>query len=233
MSSPPTKRPRPNPSEVSFSLAHARSKTALLFNPLQQRNPLLKHIRHVRIEVSPHLQCDFLPSPTTAVLFLSLQYHLLHPRYIYTRLPSLTRFRLRVLLVLADIPAHEEPLHELMRLGVVRGLTVVVAGGGREAARYLEGMRSYSERGGEGIRERVEGDYASRVKGVWGSVRGINRTDVGMLVGKFGKVRNLAEAPEKELRACPGLGERKVKRLWWALHAPFKKEEEWEEGENS
>lgn len=213
----------PTPEQVRFSLTHARSKVALLVNPRQLGNPVLRYIRHVRYELSDGVTADFLCGPTTCVLFLSLQYHLLNPRYIYTRLRTLGRaFRLRILLVLADVPEHRPPLHELTKLGLVHDLTVIVAGSRAEAARYLETFRSYDAKGTETIQERIAADYASRLHAALGSVRGISRTDVSTLAFTFGKFRNLANATQQEIRACPGVGERKVSRLYAALHQPFR-----------
>lgn len=218
----------PTPEQVRFSLAHARSKLALLVNRRQLGNPVLRYIRHVRYEVSDGVTADFLCGPTTCVLFLSLQYHLLNPRYIYSRLRSLGRaFRLRILLVLADVPEHRPPLHELTKLGLVHDLTVIVAGSRAEAARYLETFRSYDAKGAEIIQERVAGDYASRLHAALGSVRGISRTDVSTLAFTFGKFRNLGDATQQEIRACPGVGERKVSRLYAALHQPFRSDVPW------
>lgn len=239
---PPQKRARSNPvsgvpvphfkgptaEQVRFSLAHARSKVALLVNRRQLGNPVLRYIRHVRTEVSDGVTADFLCGPTTCVLFLSLQYHLLHPRYIYTRVRDLGRaFRLRLLLVLADVPEHRPPLHELMKLGLVHDVTVVVAGSEREAARYLETFRSYDAKGAEGIQERVASDYSSRLNAALSSIRGVNRTDVSTLAFTFGKFRNLATVSQEEFRACPGVGERKVARLYAALHQPFRTDVPW------
>lgn len=218
----------PTVEQVRFSLAHARSKVALLVNPRQVDNPVLRYIRHVRKEVSDGVTADFLCGPTTCALYLSLQYHLLRPDYIYKRVNALGRaFRLRLLLVLADVPEHRAPLHELTKLGLVHDVTVVVAGSEREAARYLETFRSYDAKGAEGIQERVAADYSSRLNAALSSIRGINRTDVSTLAFTFGKFRNLATASQEEIRSCPGVGERKVARLYAALHQPFRTDVPW------
>ncbi len=110
--------------EIGFSLAHARSKMALLINPRQMKNPMLNFVKHVRKEIENSIAADFVCGPTTCVLYLSLQYHSLHPQYIYERVKTLGKaFRLRVLLVLADVEAHQRPLHELTTLALINDLT--------------------------------------------------------------------------------------------------------------
>jgi energy-coupling factor transporter ATP-binding protein EcfA2 len=53
------------------------------------------------------------------------------------------------------------------------------------------------------------------------SVRSVNKNDVQTLLDVFGCVGNVCEASEQQLVLCPGLGEKKVKRLYRALHEPF------------
>lgn len=213
---------------VRAALAHARSKVALLVNRNQLGNPMLRHVRHVRKEPHGGLTSDFVCGPTTCVLYLSLQYHKLHPAYIYSRVRALGRhFRLRVLLVLADVSDHRACIHELTRLALIAGLTLICAGSEREAARYLETLRSYDSKGADSIQERVANDYPSRLNAALSSIRGVNRTDVSTLAFTFGSVRAIAIASEEELRKCPGLGERKVNRLYAALHQPFRTDVAW------
>ena len=49
----------------------------------------------------------------------------------------------------------------------------------------------------------------------------INKTDVVTLLETFGNFRNICTASEQQMVLCPGIGEKKVKRLHRALHAPF------------
>lgn len=213
---------------IGFSLAHARSKVALLINPLQVGNPMLRYVTHVRKEIQSAILADFVCGPTTCVLFLSLQYHILHPEYIYGRVRALGKtFKLRVLLVLADVSEHRRSLHELTSMALINGLTLVCAGSEREAARYLETFRSYDSKTADSIQERVNSDYPSRLNAALSSIRGVNKTDVSTLAFTFGAFRNLATVSEEQLRECPGIGERKVARLYAALNQPFKTDDPW------
>jgi DNA excision repair protein ERCC-1 len=225
-----TGRDRDNPQHhhVSSALAHARSKTMMLAHSRQRGNPMLRHVRHVRVGFDGDIAADFVCGATTGVLYLSLQYHNLHPEYVYERVKTLGRaYRLRVLLVLADIEETSRPVAELSKLALIAGLTLVCTGSEREAARYCETLRSYDGKTADGIRERIGTDYASRLSAALTSVRGVNKTDVSTLAFRFGPLRELACASVEELRQCAGMGERKVARLHAALHQPFRTDVEW------
>jgi DNA excision repair protein ERCC-1 len=215
-------------SHVRAALSHARARTTLLAAPRQRDNPMLRHIRHVRVAVDGDILPDFVCGPTTAVLYLSLQYHNLHPKYIYARVRELGRaYRLRILLALVDVEDHRGPVHELTKLSLLHDLTLICAGSEREAARYCETLRSYDGKTADSIQERVGDDYASKLQAVFGAVRGVNKTDASTLAFTFGALKNLAGASEEELRRCPGMGERKVARLYAALNQPFRTDEPW------
>lgn len=224
------RRPTTSAEHVRQAIAHARSKVVLLVNKNQLANPMIRFVRHVSKESRAGLPADFVCGPTTCVLYLSLQYHKLHPSYIYKRISDLGKqFRLRILLVLVDVADHRGALHELSRLALLQQMTLLCAGSEREAARYLETLRSYDSKGTESIQERVNDDYPSKLNAALSSIRGINRTDVSTLAFTFGSVHQLALAAQEDLRKCPGLGERKVHRLYSAFHQPFRKDQQWSE----
>ncbi|CAN1232803.1 DNA excision repair protein ERCC-1 [Linum perenne] len=55
------------------------------------------------------------------------------------------------------------------------------------------------------------------------SVRRVNKTDVVTLGSTFGSLSNIMDASMEDLARCPGIGERKVKRLHDTFHEPFKR----------
>lgn len=59
---------------------------------------------------------------------------------------------------------------------------------------------------------------AAAVSEVLTSVRAINKTDVLTLLSHFGSVAGIMLATPEALAMCPGFGEKKVRRLWDALH---------------
>lgn len=75
---------------------------AILVNPKQRGNPLLKSITNAVWEFEDIVP-DYVVGRTACILFLSLKYHNLNPDYIHNRLKSLGKmFELRVLLVQVD-----------------------------------------------------------------------------------------------------------------------------------
>lgn len=213
---------------IATALAHARAKTMMLASTRQRGNPMLKHVRHVSVAFDNDIVPDFVCGATTAVLFLSLQYHSLHPDYIYMRVRALGKaYKLRVLMVLIDVDDHRHAVQELTKLSIINELTLVCVTSEREAARYCETLRSYNSKTADSIQEQIREDYGSRISAALSSVRGINRTDVATLAFTFGSLKSLSTASEEQLRQCPGMGERKVARLYAALNQPFAVEEPW------
>jgi DNA excision repair protein ERCC-1 len=214
---------------ISAALVHARAKTTMLASTRQRKNPMLAHVRHVRVEFDAGIAPDFICGATTAVLYLSLQYHRVSPAYVYERVKGLGRsYRLRVLLVLADVEDSRAAVRELTKLALASELTLVCCGGEREAARYCETLRCYDAKTADSIQERVGADYPAQLRAALTSVRGINKTDVATLGFTFGSLNKVALATREELRTCPGMGERKVARLYAAMNQPFKTSEPWE-----
>jgi DNA excision repair protein ERCC-1 len=93
--------------EPSATVTSAQPKPinprAIIINPAQKRNPIIKHIRNVPYEYGD-IVADYVMGATTCALFLSLRYHCLHPNYIHERLQQLgNSYELRVLLVVVDV----------------------------------------------------------------------------------------------------------------------------------
>ena len=99
--------------------------------------------------------------------------------------------------------------------------TLLLAWSWEEAARYLETVRCYEHKPPTAIMARASDDYVGRLADVLGCVRSVNKTDAATLASNFGSVKAIARASREELALCPGLGGKKVERLYAALHAPF------------
>lgn len=99
--------------------------------------------------------------------------------------------------------------------------TLLLAWSWEEAARYLETFRCYEHKPPTTIMARASDDYVGRLTDVLGCVRSVNKTDAATLASNFGSVKAMALASREELARCPGLGGKKVERLYAALHAPF------------
>mmetsp|Transcript_49 Transcript_49/g.67 ORF Transcript_49/g.67 Transcript_49/m.67 type:complete len:318 (-) Transcript_49:260-1213(-) len=189
----------------------------------QKGNSVLNHIKNVSwayVDIIP----DFILGQGTAALFLSVRFHLLHPQYLPRRLAELRRdFRLRLLLCLVDVEDCVAPLLEVNKQALAGDCTLLLAWSTLEAARYLEAYKAYEGRGAASIQERVDADYLGRLNDALTSIQSVNKTDVLTLAATFGSLKAVVQAPIQDLALCPGIGEKKVKRIYETFHLPFKK----------
>lgn len=147
---------------------------AILVNPKQRGNPLLKSITNVTWEFEDVVP-DYIVGRTACILFLSLKYHNLNPDYIHTRLKQLGKmFELRVLLVQVDTKVwnvfifglscniqflHQDPhnaLKHLTRICFLADLTLVLAWNAEEAGKIVETYKLFENRPPDLIMERSE-----------------------------------------------------------------------------
>ncbi|KAL3343145.1 hypothetical protein AABB24_026948 [Solanum stoloniferum] len=222
--------PRPvNNSDVttssSFSTpSSSANRNAILVSNRQKGNPLLKHIRNVRWTFAD-IVCDYLLGPNTCALYLSLRYHLLHPDYLYFRIRELQKnFRLRIILCHVDVEDVIKPLLEVTRTSLLHDCTLLCGWSLEECGRYLETVKVYENKPADLIQGQMDGDYLSRLNHALTAIRHVNKTDVVTLGSTFGSLSHVMDASMEDLARCPGIGERKVKRLYDAFHEPFKRE---------
>lgn len=93
-----------------------------------------------------------------------------------------------------------------------------------ECGRYLETVKVYENKPADLIQGQMDGDYLSRLNHALTAIRHVNKTDVVTLGSTFGSLSHVMDASMEDLARCPGIGERKVKRLYDAFHEPFKRE---------
>lgn len=154
----------------------------------------------------------------------SIRYHLLHPDYLYYRIRELQKnFRLRVILCHIDVEDVVKPLHEITRTALLHDCTLLCGWSLEECGRYLETIKVYENKPADNIREHMDNDYLSRLTHALTSIRHVNKTDVVTLGSSFGSLSQVMNASMEELARCPGIGERKVKRLYDTFHEPFKR----------
>jgi len=154
----------------------------------------------------------------------SIRYHLLHPDYLYYRIRELQKnFRLRVILCHIDVEDVVKPLHEITRTALLHDCTLLCGWSLEECGRYLETIKVYENKPADNIREHMDNDYLSRLRHALTSIRHVNKTDVVTLGSSFGSLSQVMNASMEELARCPGIGERKVKRLYDTFHEPFKR----------
>lgn len=201
--------------------ARASNPNAVLVNKCQTGNPLLAHVRSVPWEWADVLP-DYVMGDTACALYLSIRYHMLHPKYLHARIGLVKHlYRVRVLLCHVDVDDNERPLEELTKIAFINNWTLVCVWSFEEAARYIETFKSYEKKSAELIKEHVEDDQKSQLRACLGEIRSVNKKDVATLAVNFASVAGVANATAEELAACPGLGEKKVRRIWNAFHRPF------------
>lgn len=201
---------------------HVLLQPHVLYVSTKQRgNGILKYIRNVPFAYSKMLP-DYIMSSHRCALFLSMKYHNLYPTYIHRRIAELkTDFKLRILLVLVDVEDNANVLLALNRLAVVHNFTLLLAWSEEEAARYLETFKAFDGKDASSIQKREQNNFVDQVADFLTTAKSVNKTDSAQLLSQFSSVKQLMAASEEELSLCPGLGEKKVKRLYEALHKPF------------
>eukprot|EP00268_Persea_americana_P055818 TRINITY_DN6522_c0_g3_i3.p1 TRINITY_DN6522_c0_g3~~TRINITY_DN6522_c0_g3_i3.p1 ORF type:complete len:391 (-),score=74.93 TRINITY_DN6522_c0_g3_i3:708-1880(-) len=210
-------------SSSSSSYPSAQNRNAILVSHRQKGNPLLKHIRNVRWMFADVL-CDYLLGQGSCALYLSLRYHLLHPDYLYFRIRELQKnFKLRVVLCHVDVEDVVKPLLEVTRTALLHECTLLCGWSLEECGRYLETIKVYENKPADSIQERMDSDYLSRLSHALTAVRHVNKTDVVTLGSTFGSLSHIMDASMEDLARCPGIGERKVKRLYDTFHEPFRR----------
>lgn len=209
----------PLPSVQSAASTRKPDDTVIAVNRCQKGNPVLKHIQNVKWDFAEELSVDFELGKQTSALFLSMQYHLLHPEYIDTRIRKVERhFVLRIILCSVDVENTDEVLQGLIKLAYDNNFTLVLVWSAEEAARYLETYKAYEHKPADMIKAKVDPSYFAQLTDVLTSVRSINKTDVYTLASTFGSLKAIMGSSREELALCPGLGDKKVSRLWEAFH---------------
>lgn len=210
-------------SSGSYFRPHGNSRNAILVSHRQKGNPLLKHIRNVRWEFAD-IVCDYLLGQDTCALYLSVRYHLLHPDYLYFRIRELQKkFKLRVVLCHVDVEDVVKPLLEITKTSMLHDCTLLCGWSLEECGRYLETLKVYEHKSADIIQGQMDTDYMSRLTHALTSIRHVNKTDVVTLGSTFGSLSHIMDASMEDLGRCPGIGERKVKRLYETFHEPFKR----------
>ncbi|EGB06440.1 meiotic mismatch repair protein [Aureococcus anophagefferens] len=195
----------------------------LLVSERQRGNPLLKHLRNVAWRFEKKLVPDYVVGEKHCAVFISIRYHLLKPSYLSRRLAELKAetWRLRVLLCHVDLDDAAKALHELNVLAVKAECTLILGHSDRECARYLECFKAYERNSAACIKDKVDGTHHAQLADALTTIKPVNKTDVATLAGRFATFRDLLRAPVEELRDAPGLGDKKVARLYDAFHVPF------------
>lgn len=213
-------------SHLRYDHPAASSPLTIVANTCQQGNPLLQHLKELRVEYSSIVP-DYLIDSQSACIFISLKFHRLNTDYLKTRVSALgrTRYRLRLLLCLVDLPDFEQPLETVTLIGFQSGMSFFLAWTPAEAARHLESFKHLIDKPSDTIQERLSENTAARISAVLTTIPTITSVDSVMLMRQFGTLRRLLKASKEELAECPGIGQKKVRHLWRVLHEPLREED--------
>ena len=217
---PPAKVQQPKPQAI----ASRSGPSAILVSTRQKGNPILNHVKLLPWEYAD-IPADYVVGTTTCALFLSLKYHRLHPEYIYSRIRLLGgKYLLRVLLVMVDIPNHEDSLKELSKTSIINNLTLVLCWSAPEAAHYLELFKSSENSQPTAIRTQQAQSYKESLVEFVTTPRSINKSDAASLISTFGSLQNAVNAQPEQISSVPGWGEKKVRQWSNAVREDFRTE---------
>lgn len=196
--------------------------SAILVSTRQKGNPILNHIKLLPWEYAD-IPADYVVGVTTCALFLSLKYHRLHPEYIYSRVRLLAgKYNLRIVLVMVDIPNHEDALKELSKTSIINNLTLILCWSAPEAAQYLELFKSSEYAQPTAIRSQQAQTYKESLEEFVTLPRSINKSDAASLISTFGSLQNAVNAQPEQISSVPGWGEKKVQQWCGAVREDFR-----------
>ncbi|RAH61829.1 mating-type switching protein Swi10 [Aspergillus piperis CBS 112811] len=217
---PSSKVQQPKPQ----ALPSRSGPSAILVSTRQKGNPILNHIKLLPWEYAD-IPADYVVGNTTCALFLSLKYHRLHPEYIYSRIRLIAgKYLLRIILVIVDIPNHEESLKELSKTSIVNNMTLILCWSAPEAAHYLELFKSSENSQPTAIRTQQAQSYKESLVEFVTTPRSINKSDAASLISTFGSLQNAVNAQPEQISAVPGWGEKKVKQWCSTVREGFRVE---------
>ncbi|KAL4870658.1 hypothetical protein BDV12DRAFT_48058 [Aspergillus spectabilis] len=217
---PPSKVQQPKPQ----ALPTKSGPSTILVSTRQKGNPILNHIKLLPWEYAD-IPADYVIGATTCALFLSLKYHRLHPEYIYSRIRQLAgKYLLRVLLIIVDIPNHEDSLKELSKTSIINNLTLILCWSAPEVAHYLELFKSCEHSQPTAIRTQQAQSYKDSLVEFVTVPRSINKSDAASLISTFGTLQNAINAQPEQISVVPGWGEKKVKQWSSAVREDFRME---------
>lgn len=182
----------------------------------QRGNGLLNHLGVYSWSYVSGTITDYEINYSVSVLFLSLKFHIFKPEYIYKKINKLQESKLKVLLVLIDVPNYNLSLQELFS---TIPIVIILCKSFQECAYYIKGFDKATIRSIEGLRRRSSG-----VDIFLEAIPKLNKTDCTNLKNSFGSLREIFKADEQKLSKIPGMGQIKAKSLLKYFKIPFKKQ---------
>lgn len=192
----------------------------MLVNKCQQGNSVLKYLRNIKWqydEIVPDYQTE-----GTCVLFLSIKYHKIYPEYIHKRLREIGKFKLKVMLVLADVTEFQSVAMELFRTCMVMDFTLILVGSNEEAASYLESFHLMKGKSVSFLKPKEPKEHYLRLEDFLTSIKSVSKTDSVNLIKKHKTVKEIILAHQHQLMECPGIGKTKAINISEIFASNFK-----------
>uniref|UniRef100_T1IU89 DNA excision repair protein ERCC-1 n=1 Tax=Strigamia maritima TaxID=126957 RepID=T1IU89_STRMM len=209
------------PNEKKLAPKLLPKTNSILVNPRQRGNPILKFVRNVSYEYSDIIP-DYVMGQTTCALYLSLQYHIRKPEYIYDRLKLLGQcYKLRVLLVQVDVKDSHHAIKKLTKIAILAKFTLMLAWSAEEAGRFLEIYKIFENKPQDAIMGKIETDPVAKLSDALSSVKPVNQTNAKTLLTTFKSFDRIVAASPEELSFCPGIRLNKAKKLHDVFNQPF------------
>lgn len=180
---------------------------------VQQGNPLLSYLNNTLWHYDSNTSADYEINGSTAILFLSLKFHACKPEYIYKRINKIKEFRLKIVLVLIDVPNYNISLRELFNM---IPFAIITCRSYEECSRYLRGFDLASMRSAEALRRRE-----TSVEQVLLSIPRVNKTDVSNIRKTCKTVQEVIHTPTIVLSRIPGIGPIKAQLIAEYFKMPF------------
>jgi len=188
----------------------------------QKGNPILQHVSNIKLEYRGDLLPDYIMSEHICAFYIACDYHLKNPQYLWTRMEQLgSMFKLRVILCHINTEEHEKAVMDITKLCMAADYTLILCFSTFEVARYIETYKLYENKSARTIQVKIDDQFMPRLTDAITSVRSVNKTDAATLINNFGTLQNVMGSSIEELSILPGFGEKKVKRFYEILHAPF------------
>lgn len=198
-------------------------KDTIYISSRQKNNPILEYISNIKFQFKENILPDFIIGQNICIYFISLKYHLNHKDYIKEKIKKLgNAFSLRVILCKIDSEDYKG-ITDLNQLCYLGDCTLILSFNDLECARYIETFKIYEKKSAQLIQPKIENEYLPRLQDILTSIKSINKTDTITLSSNFGSLKSIMNASIEELSICPGLGQKKVKRLHDIFNVSFKK----------
>jgi NAD-dependent DNA ligase len=134
-------------------------------------------------------------------------------------------YKIRILLILVDDENNLTVMQELNRLAFIYNYTLIFTWSNVECARYLETFKNYENKSSSSIQSKEETEFVPKLhKLLSNNIKSVNKTDVVTLLDTFTNLSGVLAAKEEDFILCPGIGEKKAKRLYSVFHEPFIKD---------